>query len=64
VANPLNTRKGFWTFAVVVWIMFMLVGVIGVGVLLHASVGGLVFVACLLTVGEAVWLWIFRRLTR
>jgi hypothetical protein len=42
----------------------MLVGVVGVGVALHESLGGFVFAACLLTLAIVFWLWVFRRFTR
>ena len=38
-----------------------MLGVVGVGLLLHESRGGFVFAACLLTLGIAFWLWILRR---
>jgi nicotinamide riboside transporter PnuC len=47
--NPLKTRRGFRTFAVLTWALAMLVGVIGVGVFLRESLGAFVFAACLLT---------------
>ena len=64
VANPLTTRRSFWTFAVLTWAFAMLVGVVGVGLFLHESLGGFVFATCLLTLAIAFWLWILRRLTR
>jgi hypothetical protein len=64
VSSPFNTRRGFWTFAFLSWALAMLVGVVGVGVYLHASPGGFVYAACLLTLGVAFWLWLLRRLTR
>jgi hypothetical protein len=62
--NPFTTRRGFWTFAVLTWAFAMLVGVVGVGLLVHASIGAFIFVALLLTVGVAFWLWVARRITR
>jgi len=64
VTNPLSTRRGFWTFAVLTWVLAMLVGVIGVGLFLHERLGAFLFAACLLTLAVAFWLWIFRRLSR
>jgi hypothetical protein len=64
VTNELNTRRGFWTFALLTWALAMLVGVVGVGVFLHESPGAFAFAACLLTLAVAFWLWILRRLTR
>ena len=64
VTNPVNTRRGFWTFAALTWALAMLSGVIGVGLYLHQSLGGFVFAACLLTLAVAFWLWIHRRLIR
>ena len=64
VSNPLKTRCGFWTFAVLSWALAMLVGAVGVGVYLHESLGGFVFAAWLLTLAVAFWLWIVRWLTR
>ena len=64
VTNPVNTRRGFWTFAALTWALAMLSGVVGVGLYLHESLGGFVFAACLLTLAVAFWLWILRRLIR
>jgi hypothetical protein len=66
VTNPLNTRRGFLTFAVMDWALVMLVGVgvVGAGLFLHESLGDFVFVACLLTLAVAFWLWILRRFIR
>jgi hypothetical protein len=64
MTNPLTTRRGFWTFAVLSWALAMLVGVVGVGLDLHESLGAFVFAACLLTLAIAFWLWIFRRVIR
>jgi hypothetical protein len=64
VTSPLNTRRGFWTFAALTWALAMLGGVAGVGLFMHESLGGFVFAACLLTLAVAFWLWILRRLTR
>jgi integral membrane sensor domain MASE1 len=64
VANPLSTRRGFWTFAALTWLLAMAVGVVGVGLLVHASVGAFVFVACLMTAACAFWMWVVWRLSR
>jgi hypothetical protein len=64
MTNPLNTRRGFWTFAALTRALAMLSGMVGVGLYLHESLGGFVFVACLLTVAVAFWLWILCRFTR
>jgi hypothetical protein len=58
MTNPLTTRRGFLTFAVLTWALAML------GVFLHENLGGFVFAACLLTLAVALWLWILRRITR
>jgi hypothetical protein len=62
--NPLTTPRGFWTFAVLIWALAMLVGVVGVGLFVHASIGAFAFMASPLTVGLAFWLWVARRITR
>ena len=64
MANPLGTRHGFWTFAVLTWAFAMLVGVVGVGLAVHASLRGFIFVAFFLTVAVAFWCWVVRRLSR
>ena len=64
MANPFRTRRGFWTFAVLTWAFAILVGVVGVGLAVHASLEGFVFVAFFLTVVVALWCWVFRRLSR
>jgi hypothetical protein len=64
MTNPLSTRRGFWTFAVLTWALAMVIGVVGVGLFLHESPGAFVFAACLLTLAVAFWLWILRRLMR
>jgi hypothetical protein len=46
MTNLLTSRRGFWTFAVLTWEFAMVVGVVGVGLFLHASLGAFVFVAC------------------
>jgi hypothetical protein len=56
VTNPLTTRRAFWTLAILTWALAMLVGVVGVGVFIHASIGAFVFTACLLTGAVALWL--------
>jgi hypothetical protein len=61
MSNPLATRRGFWTFAILTWALAMLVGVIGVGVAVHASVGAYVFSACLLSAAVAFWCWVIWR---
>ena len=58
------TRRGFWTFAVLTWSLAIAVGVVGVGLFLHESLGAFVFAACLLTLAVAFWLCIFRWLMR
>jgi hypothetical protein len=64
VANPLKTRRGYLTFSVLTWALMMLVGVVGVGLVMHESLGAYAFVACFLTVVVVYWLWVFRRFTR
>jgi hypothetical protein len=64
MTHPLKTRRSFSTFAVLTWALALLVGVIGVGLFLHESLGAFVFAGCLLTLAVAFWLWILRRLTR
>ena len=63
VANPLRTRRGFWTFAIGSWAFLVLVGV-AVGLLVHASASAFVFTACLLTAAAVFWIWVIRRLLR
>jgi hypothetical protein len=64
VTNPIRTTRGYLTFGVLVWVFAMLVGVLGVGLLLHESPGGFAFTAGLLTLAVVIWLWVFRRFTR
>jgi hypothetical protein len=65
MVNPLATRRGFWTFTLVMWAaMMLLVGVVGVGLLVHASPGAFVFAACFLAFGVLFWCWVFRRFVR
>jgi hypothetical protein len=64
MANPLATRRGFWTYALLTWVLAMLAGVVGVGLVVHASLGGFLFLACLLTFAVAFWSLILRRLMR
>lgn len=64
MTNRLRTRRGYLTFGALMWALAMLVGVLGVGLVTHASTGAFVFVACLLTAVVAFWLWVFRRFTR
>jgi hypothetical protein len=64
VTNPLKTRRSYLTFGVLIWALAMLVGVVGVGLLLHESLGAFAFAACLLTLAIVFWLWVFRRFTR
>jgi hypothetical protein len=64
VTSPLKTRRGFWTFAALSWALAMLVGVVGVGIHLHESLGAYVFATCLMTLAIAFWLWVLRRLMR
>jgi hypothetical protein len=63
MANPLTTQRGFWTFAVLTWLLAMLC-VVGVGLIVHAAASGFLFLAVLLTSATAFWLWFFRRLLR
>ena len=62
--NRLKTRRAYLAFGMLTWGLMMLVGVVGVGLLLHESLGAFVFVACLLTLATVFWLWVFRRFTR
>jgi hypothetical protein len=64
MTNPLRTRRAFWTFGFLTWALAMVVGVVGVGLFLHESLGAFMFVACLLTLAVGFWLWVSRRLMR
>jgi hypothetical protein len=62
--NRLKTRRSYVTFGVLTWVFAMLVGVLGVGLALHESLGAFVFTGCLLPLAILFWLWIFRPFTR
>jgi hypothetical protein len=64
VADRLRTCRAYLTFGVLTWALAMLVGVLGVGLVLHESGGAFAFVACLLTVAVVFWLWVFHRFMR
>jgi hypothetical protein len=62
--NPVATRRRFWTLALLTWALAMLAGVVAVGLVVHASLGGFVFVGCVLTFAVAFWFWVLRRRKR
>ena len=57
MSDRLKTRRAYVIFGVLTWLLAMLVGVLGVGLVLHESPGAFAFTATLLTLAIAFWLW-------
>jgi hypothetical protein len=62
-ARALSTRRALDVRGLDV-ALAMLVGVIAVGLFVHASTGAFVFMASLLTLASVFWMWVLRRLLR
>lgn len=61
--NPLRTRRGFWTFGILTWLLAMVCN-LGVVIYERESPAAMAFTFTLLSVAIVFWLWVFRRLIR
>ncbi len=63
MANPLRTRRGFWTWALLAWLLLTLCN-LGVAIYGRESAGAMVFTFTLLTLAAAFWIWVAHRIVR
>jgi hypothetical protein len=63
VANALRTRRGFWTWAFLTWLLLMLCN-LGVAIYERESAGAMVFTFTLLTLAAGFWIWVAHRIVR
>jgi hypothetical protein len=61
--NPLRTRRGFWTFGILTWLLAMVCN-LGVAIYEQESPAVMAFTFTLLSVAIGFWLWVFRRQIR
>jgi hypothetical protein len=61
--NPLRTRRGFWTFGILTWLLAMVCN-LGVAIYERESAAAMAFTFTLLSVAIVLWLRVFRRLIR